>query len=515
MYSASYSVFSATINVTYTEGSTCTCSNGDVTLTAADTTGFYAFTVGRTGTWTIQITKEGEDEPKSTTVEITSNGQTEAVEIQFLDIVPWSTGTDEQIAAMLEAHYAGKINIWDYWSIGQERVVHLNSISGGIAEQDTTWVLMHKGQYPLAGELVDKPVGELPVGTIIQLNENGSPVDYIIVHQGNPDSNLYDSSCDGTWVCRKSLDGKRKWTTDPNNGDYAQSDIHSYLNSTYLNKFDATTWDGIKRVNIPYGHGTAINNINCKIFLLGGYEVGFTKSDDSLLPVDGARLDYFTDASMRRIYVTREVQWCLRSTYSSSVFYVDDNGSCDAYTCGTSYGIRPAFILDPSFMVKSAPRCTAVVGMKDCINETKYMNSTQITTGGWKNCDMRTYLNVDFKNFIPASFLLIFKQMKVTTAYGTGTATAESEDTFALPAEKEVFGVNSNADSTAEASLFQFEQYKTTANRQKKVNGYASSYWERSPVSNANKRFCLVYANGTSGSGIANDSTGVSPFGCI
>ena len=131
MYSASYSVFSATINVTYTEGSTCTCSNGDVTLTAADTTGFYAFTVGRTGTWTIQITKEGEDEPKSTTVEITSNGQTEAVEIQFLDIVPWSTGTDEQIAAMLEAHYAGKINIWDYWSIGQERVVHLNSIPGG------------------------------------------------------------------------------------------------------------------------------------------------------------------------------------------------------------------------------------------------------------------------------------------------------------------------------------------------------------------------------------------------
>ena len=154
MYSASYSVFSATINVTYTEGATCTCSNGDVTLTAADTTGFYAFNVGRTGTWTVKIEKEGED-AKSTTVEITSNGQTESVEITFIPIVPWSTGSDEDIAAMLQAHYEGKINIWDYWEIGQERVVHLNAISGGgivnedQPEQDTTWVLMHNGGFEL------------------------------------------------------------------------------------------------------------------------------------------------------------------------------------------------------------------------------------------------------------------------------------------------------------------------------------------------------------------------------
>ena len=132
MFEATYTVFAATINVTYTEGAICTCSNGDVTLTATDTTGFYAFTVGRTGTWTIQITKEDESEPKSTTVEITSNGQTEAVEITFIPIVPWSTGSDEDIAAMLQAHYEGKINIWDYWEIGQERVVHLSAIPGGV-----------------------------------------------------------------------------------------------------------------------------------------------------------------------------------------------------------------------------------------------------------------------------------------------------------------------------------------------------------------------------------------------
>lgn len=132
MYSAEYVTFSATINVTYTEGATCTCTLGDKVLTAPDTTGFYAFTAGAAGTWTVKIEKEGEDEPKIATVEITENGQTEAVEITFIPIVPWSTGSDEDIAAMLEAHYAGKINIWDYWEIGQERVVHLNAISGGV-----------------------------------------------------------------------------------------------------------------------------------------------------------------------------------------------------------------------------------------------------------------------------------------------------------------------------------------------------------------------------------------------
>ena len=160
MYSASYSVFSATINVTYTEGATCTCSNGDVTLTATDTTGFYAFTVGAAGTWTIQITKEGEAEPKSTTVEITANGQTEAVEITFIPIVPWSTGSIDDIKAMLTSHYEGKIDITDYWEVGQERKVNISGVpeiqydspAGSLKEQpasEVTLVLLHKKEMEL------------------------------------------------------------------------------------------------------------------------------------------------------------------------------------------------------------------------------------------------------------------------------------------------------------------------------------------------------------------------------
>ena len=43
-------------------------------------------------------------------------------------IVPWSTGTDEQIAAMVAAAEAGEINLSDYWSAGDTRTVQLSAM---------------------------------------------------------------------------------------------------------------------------------------------------------------------------------------------------------------------------------------------------------------------------------------------------------------------------------------------------------------------------------------------------
>ena len=45
-----------------------------------------------------------------------------------IKIVTFADGTDEEISAMLEAHYQGKIDIEDYWSVGDTRVVHINAI---------------------------------------------------------------------------------------------------------------------------------------------------------------------------------------------------------------------------------------------------------------------------------------------------------------------------------------------------------------------------------------------------
>lgn len=72
-----------------------------------------------------------------------------------LEIVSWADGTDEQIVAMVAAADAGKINLANYWSVGDTRTVHLSAMEAtGVgeshAEQDVELVLMHAGGYELA-----------------------------------------------------------------------------------------------------------------------------------------------------------------------------------------------------------------------------------------------------------------------------------------------------------------------------------------------------------------------------
>ena len=60
----------------------------------------------------------------------------------------WSTGTDEEIAEALTKHYNDEIDLTEYWSIGDERVVSLpTATSGSITydAQDVTLVLVNVG----------------------------------------------------------------------------------------------------------------------------------------------------------------------------------------------------------------------------------------------------------------------------------------------------------------------------------------------------------------------------------
>lgn len=74
--------FSATINVTYPAGSTCTCSDGTTTLTAPNTSGSWTCIVYNAGTWTATAT-DG-DKSKSADVVITTDGQTESVTLIYI-----------------------------------------------------------------------------------------------------------------------------------------------------------------------------------------------------------------------------------------------------------------------------------------------------------------------------------------------------------------------------------------------------------------------------------------------
>ena len=202
-------------------------------------------------------------------------------------------------------------------------------------------------------------LGSKAVGSSVYLKVNGVNTEFLVVHQGKP-SSLYDDSCNGTWLLMKDIYKTMAW--DSSNNDYKNSDVHSYLNGTFLGLLETDIQNAIKQVKIPYRNGTGsggttasgANGLSTKIFLLSGYEVGWTTSDSQNFPVDGAKLDYFTASSSgnsKRIANLNgtATYWWLRSPYTNKTNYVwnvDSNGDCNHWYYSSTYGVRPALVLD-------------------------------------------------------------------------------------------------------------------------------------------------------------------------
>lgn len=212
--------------------------------------------------------------------------------------------------------------------------------------------------------------GDIDVGTEVILNENGAAVNYIVVHQGRPSSS-YDTSCDGTWLLRQDIAENRVWDSGKSNV-LESSDIQSYLNGTWINRYDTDIRNAIKQVKIPYrqnggSSGTdrnGANGLSCKIFLLSGREVGWDSADNQYFPNDGAKLDYFIDgttssANNKRIANLNgsATLWWLRSPYTNDtyyVWYVYSDGYYNRWYANDSDGVRPALILPYEFKFTSA-----------------------------------------------------------------------------------------------------------------------------------------------------------------
>lgn len=203
------------------------------------------------------------------------------------------------------------------------------------------------------------------IGSTIKLKVNGSAKDFIVVHQGKP-SSVYDDSCNGTWLLMKDIYENRQWHSS-NTNDYANSTIHSYLNSTFLNLFESNIKNAIKQVKLPYrkGSGTSTtvtsgsNGLSAKIFLLSATKTSFNFS--TMPSGEGAELAYFkgcadnSSDSKRVAYLNGSATlWWLRSPYCSYfdyALYVNSNGDWAVNDCSNSYGIRPALILPSSLLV--------------------------------------------------------------------------------------------------------------------------------------------------------------------
>ena len=213
-------------------------------------------------------------------------------------------------------------------------------------------------------------LGTKAIGSTVKLKVNGTLRDFIVVHKGKPGS-MYDASCDGVWLLMKDCYEAKRWHSS-NVNDYANSEVHSYLNSAFLNLFDADIRAQIKQVKLPYragsGYGKIVTSgasgLSTKIFLLSSTEVNLVHGYEPTN--EGACLSYFSGtvqngADTKRVanYNGSAVSWWLRSPYchsgsgAASALRVGSNGDWGSSGCSDAgWYLRPALVL-PSNLLTS------------------------------------------------------------------------------------------------------------------------------------------------------------------
>ena len=126
------------------------------------------------------------------------------------DIVTWADGTDAEIVAMVNAADEGKINLADFWSVGDERQVTLSAMEAtGVGEshveQTVTFVLMNAGGKTLANETSG---GRSECSFIVGMKNGLAEKGYM--NSSNTNSGGWDSCARRTWcneVFRNAIPG--------------------------------------------------------------------------------------------------------------------------------------------------------------------------------------------------------------------------------------------------------------------------------------------------------------------
>lgn len=211
------------------------------------------------------------------------------------------------------------------------------------------------GRSPRWIQKIGTRVDTLPVGSTIKLNLNGTPWDWLVVHQGLPSTDIYDASCDGTWLLLNKIYTNKPFSNS-RNGRYAVSTINTYLGNEFHMLFDDDVRSTIKQVKIPYFPNdytqdaiNGINGLDVTVFLLSVRETGF--SSTSVKPSIGVKLDYFllgdsNDAQNKRKTPDGKRWWCRDNGWD-----VEPSGGFGTYITTRSWGVRPAIILPSNFRI--------------------------------------------------------------------------------------------------------------------------------------------------------------------
>ena len=242
-----------------------------------------------------------------------------------------------------------------------------------------------------------KRLGILTVGSIVNLNVDGTLTEFIVVHQGLPSSD-YDDSCNGTWLLMKDIYMQDRFSNKSFGGRnrYEESRLNDRLNNDFFPLLDEAIQSVVKQVKIPYTQGggngslkTGADGLSTKVFALSYAEVGFTNFTNNKANVEGASLSYFYNAnnSVRIAYFEGDaVLWTLRSPRLETTTNVSAVSVAGAYfspVVSETVGYRPTLILPSNIAIDENGQIT------------KGLSLGSTTIGGVNKELAGGYVNVD------------------------------------------------------------------------------------------------------------------------
>ena len=308
---------------------TLTLNGASVGTTVFADNGTCSFVVQNPGTYTItcgeahnEVTITGDNVVNKTVI---------SVELSLLKIVAFATGTDEEIAAMIEAHYNNKINIADYWAVGDMRTVHLSAMA------DTGVKESHRAQ------IVQFVIGDFNHDDLTTpINSHTKAAVTLLQKDCLMDATSASNVNNGYY------DGERGYmnSTDTNVGGWKNCARRAWCNNVYLNALPSVWQSMVKTVNkkTSVGNGqSTIETVQDKIFLAAEIEI-FGSITQSYAG-EGAQYTYYKNATANRYKRPKWDSSSVNTMYFERSPYIGDTISfCYARKDGTAGYNNASFV---------------------------------------------------------------------------------------------------------------------------------------------------------------------------
>lgn len=198
-------------------------------------------------------------------------------------------------------------------------------------------------------------LADIAEGSIVKLNENGSPVEFYVAKHN------YESGLNGpgrTLLARRFSYGSIAWSSSRVNA-YASGKLDSWYNGTCKEKFDADVQNAMGTTKFYYTPGNGSNSVSIlarSIFTLSLAELGlsgtYANAEGSVLPTASSlRVLYTKNAFTGVLSVTTQATRTPITNSTSHFCYVKTDGAlATSYADNAMCGNRSCFTLPATAM---------------------------------------------------------------------------------------------------------------------------------------------------------------------